>query len=406
LEVVLRERNPTIHTSDLDRVVVSVEGVSKRFVLNKERSLKEKLVNFGRSRRHREDFYALNDVSLTIEAGSTVGLIGPNGSGKSTLLKVIGGILQPTEGRVRRRGRVAALLELGAGFHPDLTGRDNVYLNASLLGLSKAETDFYFEDIVEFSGISDFIDTQVKFYSSGMYVRLAFAIAVHVDPDILIVDEVLAVGDEPFQRKCLDHIRRFQREGRTIILVTHALDQVAELCDRTIVMRNGHVEFDGGTREGLLVLRRGFEESVMASSGTAANAISRVALSGGRLLDGAVTIHPGEQLQLIVQVDVDASSPVLDAIVGFGIETPSGKLVFGTNTEFLGVEIPMLAGFRRFTYTIPNLQLGTGSYSFHVTLESRRDRELARVDRAVRFNVEGHTKNDGVIHLDCSVTVD
>ena len=155
-------------------------------------------------------------------AGSTVGLIGPNGSGKTTLLKLIGGILQPTTGTVEHRGRLAALLELGAGFHPDLTGRENVYLNASILGLSRKQTDKYFDAIVDFSGIEQFIDTQVKFYSSGMYVRLAFAVAVHVDPDVLLVDEVLAVGDEPFQRKCMDRIRQFQHEGRTIVLVTHS----------------------------------------------------------------------------------------------------------------------------------------------------------------------------------------
>src|SRR6478735_1236424 len=188
-------------------VVVEVRDLSKRFVIRKEKSLKERVVNFGRSNLHKEDFWALRDVSFEIESGTSVGLIGPNGSGKSTLLKLIGGILQPTSGTVATRGRMAALLELGAGFHPDLTGRENVYLNASILGLSTAQTDKYFDAIVDFSGIERFIDTQVKFYSSGMYVRLAFAVAVHVDPDILLVDEVLAVGDEPFQRKCMDRIR-------------------------------------------------------------------------------------------------------------------------------------------------------------------------------------------------------
>src|SRR5690606_27976850 len=177
---------------------------SKRFVIRKEKSLKERLVNFGRSRRHRERFQALDDVKLDIYAGDTIGLVGKNGSGKSTLLKIIGGIIAPSSGRVLRKGRLAALLELGAGFHPDLTGRENVYLNAALLGLKRRQVDAYFDQIVEFSGIGEFIDTQVKFYSSGMYVRLAFAVAVHVDPEILLVDEVLAVGDETFQRKCID----------------------------------------------------------------------------------------------------------------------------------------------------------------------------------------------------------
>jgi ABC-type polysaccharide/polyol phosphate transport system ATPase subunit len=240
--------------------VVSVADVSKRFIIHKEKSLKERIVNFGRSQRHKDDFWALQHVDLEIKAGSTVGLLGANGSGKSTLLKVIGGILQPTGGTVKRRGRIAALLELGAGFHPDLTGRENVYLNASILGLSRKQTDQHFDSILEFSEIADFIDTQVKFYSSGMYVRLAFAIAVHVDPDILLVDEVLAVGDEPFQQKCLDKIREFQLEGRTIIFVSHATQQVTDLCDRVVVLKHGEIVFDGATTPGVKALRKSFSD--------------------------------------------------------------------------------------------------------------------------------------------------
>jgi ABC-2 type transport system ATP-binding protein len=239
-------------------VVIRVSDVSKRFVIRKDKSLKERLVNFGRSRRHKEDFWALKNVQLEITAGTTIGLVGANGSGKSTLLKAIGGIIQPTSGSVERRGRLAALLELGAGFHPDLTGRDNVYLNASILGLSRAQVDQYFDSIVEFSEIGEFIDTQVKFYSSGMYVRLAFAIAVHVDPDILLVDEVLAVGDEPFQKKCMDKIREFQSEGRTIVLVSHSAPQIKELCDRVVVLSHGDVTFDGPADAGIKALRASF----------------------------------------------------------------------------------------------------------------------------------------------------
>ena len=239
-------------------VVIRVKDVSKRFVIRKDKSLKERLVNFGRSKKFKEDFWALKDVDLEITAGTTIGLVGANGSGKSTLLKAIGGIIQPTSGFVERRGRLAALLELGAGFHPDLTGRDNVYLNASILGLSRKQVDQYFDSIVEFSEIGDFIDTQVKFYSSGMYVRLAFAIAVHVDPDILLVDEVLAVGDEPFQKKCMDKIREFQKEGRTIVLVSHSAQQIKDLCDRVVVLSHGDVTFDGAADAGIKALRASF----------------------------------------------------------------------------------------------------------------------------------------------------
>lgn len=238
--------------------VIHVRDVSKRFVIRKDKSLKERVVNFGRSNLHKDDFWALKDVTIDIAAGTTVGLVGANGSGKSTLLKVIGGIIEPTDGYVERRGRLAALLELGAGFHPDLTGRENVFLNGSILGLSREQTEEYFQSIVDFSEIEDFIDTQVKFYSSGMYVRLAFAIAVHVNPDILLVDEVLAVGDEPFQRKCMDKIREFQAEGRTIVLVSHSAEQVLELCDRAVVLSHGRVVYDGPTVEGIAALRESF----------------------------------------------------------------------------------------------------------------------------------------------------
>ena len=242
--------------------IVRIEGVSKRFVLLRDKSVKERLLNVSASRANREEFWALRDIDLTISAGTTVGLVGHNGSGKSTLLKLVGGIMQPTSGSVSRRGRLAALLELGAGFHPDLTGRENVYLNAALLGLSRKETRASFDQIVDFSGVETFIDTAVKFYSSGMYVRLAFAVAVHVDPDLLLVDEVLAVGDEAFQEKCLEKIREFQREGRTIVLVSHAAKQVEDLCDRVAVLHHGALIFDGGAAEGIKVLRSQTDDTV------------------------------------------------------------------------------------------------------------------------------------------------
>ena len=249
----------TISNAPESPVVIKVNDVSKRFVIRKDKSLKERIVNFGRSKKHKEDFYALQDVSMEITSGETVGLVGHNGSGKSTLLKTLGGILQPTSGVVERRGQLAALLELGAGFHPDLTGRENVYLNGSILGLSNERIAEVFDSIVDFSEISEFIDTQVKFYSSGMYVRLAFAVAIHVDPDILLVDEVLAVGDEPFQRKCMDKIRQFQQEGRTIVIVSHSAEQIRDVCDRVIVLKRGHVIFDGETDAGLQALQESFE---------------------------------------------------------------------------------------------------------------------------------------------------
>jgi ABC-2 type transport system ATP-binding protein len=228
---------------------VEVTDLSKHFRLYHERynTVKERLIKFGRQRF--ELFWALRDVNISIDNGETIGLIGANGSGKTTLLKIIAGILPPTSGFVRTRGRVGALLELGAGFHPDLTGRENVYLNASILGLSRRETNRYFDEIVAFSELEQFINNQVKHYSSGMYLRLGFSVAVHLNPDILLVDEVLAVGDEVFQRKCFDKVRQFQREGRTIIFVTHAVDLVSEICTRAAFLHHGELVEVGNAAE-------------------------------------------------------------------------------------------------------------------------------------------------------------
>lgn len=230
-------------------VLIRATGVSKKFVRFRRRatSLKERFVR--REQNAKEDFWALRDVDLVVRRGETVGLTGPNGSGKSTLLKVLSGILRPTEGQVEIHGRVASLLELGAGFDGELTGRENIYLNSALLGVPKAETDRLFDAIVEFSELADSIDERVKTYSSGMYMKLGFSVAVHMDPDILIVDEVLAVGDAAFQNKCIDRIQDFQREGKTILFVSHSSGQVQQLCSRAVLLDKGRVRFDGDPDE-------------------------------------------------------------------------------------------------------------------------------------------------------------
>lgn len=388
---------------DPDRVVIDVSNATKRFVIRRDKSLKERLVNFGRGRRHRDEYLALRDVSLQIEGGSSVALIGANGSGKSTLLKIIGGILQPTIGRVRSRGRVAALLELGAGFHPDLTGRENVYLNAAILGLSRDETDRHFEDIVEFSGIREFIDTQVKFYSSGMYVRLAFAVAVHVDPDILIVDEVLAVGDEAFQRKCLDHIRRFQNEGGTIVLVTHSLEQVAELCDRAIVLNRGRLVFDGEPVEAFRVLRSTFAQRDAIEDYPSDGEISAVRLEAAEYdAEGIATIRPGEALDVLISIQSDEE--IDDWGVGIGIETPGGMTLFGTNSHILALDPKPLPGSRTIRFHLPEVWLASGTYFFHASFDTTSTGERERLQQIARFNVIGHPRNEGTLHIDCEIS--
>ena len=234
---------------------VEVQGVSKRFRLYHEKytSLKERVIHAGRIPH--QDLWALRDIGFDVKEGETLGILGRNGSGKSTLLKCICGVLQPTSGQVVVRGKLAGLLELGAGFQQELSGRENIYLNGSMLGLTKREVDRMFDDIVDFAELGQFIDNQVKFYSSGMYVRLGFAVAVNVDPDVLVIDEVLAVGDERFQRKCMERVKQFQREGRTILFVSHAPDLVRNLCDRAVVLADGEMVGMGAPGEAVRLFR-------------------------------------------------------------------------------------------------------------------------------------------------------
>ena len=377
--------------------VIRLEDVSKRFVIRKEKSLKERLLNPGRSNRHKEDFWALRGVDLEIAAGTTIGLVGPNGSGKSTLLKTIGGIIQPTTGAVSLRGRLAALLELGAGFHPDLTGRENVYLNASILGLSRKITDQYFDAIVDFSGIEQFIDTQVKFYSSGMYVRLAFAVAVHMDPDILLVDEVLAVGDEPFQRKCLERIRRFQVEGRAIILVSHSLDQVAEFADRVVVLEKGKVVADGPPNQALMVLRADFETERQAElARQAAEAPDALAARFTGIAVDQLVIQPDDPL--IIAMEVEAFGLGEGWTVEAAITTPLGAVLYSVSSAELNGHLGPLTGVRKLQFRIARLPVVPGDYSVRAMLRSPAGGELHMVPVAARFSVAGDPPVSGHIH--------
>ncbi len=238
-------------------VVIKIDNLVKRFVLRHTRSMKEAFVWLlkGRKGDLSEKFNALDGVSLDIHEGERVALLGLNGSGKSTLLKLISGVMHGDQGEILARGRIAGLIEVGAGFHPDLTGRDNVYLNGAILGMTKSEIDENFDSIVEFSEIEQFIDTEVKFYSSGMYLRLAFAVAVHTDPEIFLVDEILAVGDEPFQKKCIKKIKELSQRGKTLIVVSHDLDMVKRLCERGVVLENGKIVEDGDIRDAVSHLR-------------------------------------------------------------------------------------------------------------------------------------------------------
>ncbi|MGO2745901.1 ABC transporter ATP-binding protein [Microbacterium sp.] len=344
--------------------IIRLNQVSKHFTVRKDNSLKDRIVHFGRlGKAFREEFTAVDELTLSIKAGTTVGLLGQNGSGKSTLLKLIGGILAPSTGTVQSRGRVAALLELGAGFHPDLSGRENVYLNAAILGLDRQQIDARFDDILEFSGIGEFIDTAVKFYSSGMYVRLAFAVAVHTDPDVLLVDEVLAVGDEAFQRKCMDRIHQFREEGRTIILVSHSAQQVQELCDRGILLHHGKLVFDGDINRAVDGLRDVLDGRDVGEA-PPEETIHPIQVKRIELVDddGSSVKELPTGSPFTVRVHVDTLRRIDRWEIGFSMDTPLGQMVMASNTEVLGVKLEPITGPTWVDLRIAGAGFGPGDY--------------------------------------------
>ncbi|GAA5199606.1 ABC transporter ATP-binding protein [Microbacterium jejuense] len=387
-------------------VVVRVDDVTKHFVVRKDNSLKERIVHAGRrGRAHRQQYTAVDHVSLEIEAGTTVGLLGPNGSGKSTLLKLIGGIVSPTSGEVLTRGRMAALLELGAGFHPDLSGRENVYLNASIMGLSRAETDARFDEILDFSGIGDFIDTQVKFYSSGMFVRLAFAVAVHTDPDVLLVDEVLAVGDEAFQRKCMDRIARFRSEGRTIVLVSHSASQVQELCDRGVVLRDGEVVFDGDVNDAVSALRDVLEGRRVGEA-PPPDAGKPIEITAIEVLDSEgrqrKTTPVGSQMKVRIHVRAQQAMPTWN--MGFSIDTPTGQMVLASNTERLDVALPAIpAGDSSMEFEIESANFGPGQYFVNANVWPVLPEDTHIMWQGARFTMENDDRSIGTVAATISI---
>ena len=412
---------------------VKVDGVSKRFRLYHEKytSLKERVIHFGRIPY--EEFWALSGIELEIKEGETVGLLGHNGSGKSTLLKCMAGILQPTTGEITVRGRIAALLELGAGFHPELTGRENVFLNASILGMPKKEIEKRFDEIVAFAELEQFIDNQVKHYSSGMYVRLGFAVAVNMDPEILLVDEVLAVGDEAFQRKCLERVRRFQKEGRTIVFVTHAADLVRQICDRAAVLDHGHMVALGAPGEAVRSFRehlmRGerFEEveqlgpaeteptppesvivelrpSTPEERRTLKVEITDVLLTHPRERQRPYLL-PGEPLD--IHISYLAAEPVDDAVFGIAIHDSEGRLMFGTNSELLAIQVGRIAGEGCFTFNFDAIPLLDGAYPVTIGIVGADDGPVYDWhEQRYQFEVMNPGRDTGQVKFDVRVRVE
>jgi lipopolysaccharide transport system ATP-binding protein len=362
--------------------IIVFDHVSKTFDLHRgrSRSFQELLVNFGRWRQTRvhDNLNALQDVSFAIECGETVGFIGSNGAGKSTLLKLIARILEPDSGTVTVRGRVGALLELGAGFHPELTGRENVYLNASIMGLNRRDVDRRFDEIVAFSELERFIDVPVKHYSSGMYVRLGFAVAVNMEPEILLVDEVLAVGDAAFQRKCFERIAQLRQEGITLLFVSHNAEVVRSICSRAIWLDSGIVKADGGAE---VVVQRYTMHGWAMEEGRL-HAVSDTRLGTGRVLITRVQLlnkdnketqlfETGEPLTVVLHYQ--AIDRIEHPVFGLAIHRGDGTHITGPNTQLTGLDIQAVEGEGTVVYTVASLPLLSGLYSVSVAVHNWED---------------------------------
>lgn len=340
-------------------IVIKFEKVSKKFQKGKRLYLKQALLEIFRVQK-KEDFWALRDINFEIKRGETVGIIGANGSGKSTILKLIAGALVPTKGKVEVNGKIGPLIELGAGFHPELTGRENIYLNGTILGLSKKEIDEKFDDIVKFSELEDFIDTPVKHYSSGMYMRLGFAVATSLNPEILLIDEILAVGDEQFQKKCLEKFTLFEKMGKTVVLVSHNLMLTEHICKRTIWLDHAEKKFDGPTKEATRLYLREIRNRGQKNSGLSPqNTSSELEIRSVEAVDskGKRTHNFHLNKALTIRIHFKAAQKVAYPIFGIHIHDNNGYYCHGTTTLMSGFSIDNVSGEGYINYHIKELSL-------------------------------------------------
>lgn len=376
----------------MPETVLAVDHVTKTFRVHHERptSLKERFTR--RSAARFDDFVALRDVTFDVREGEVFGVIGENGSGKSTLLKCMAGILQPNSGSVRVNRRMSALLELGAGFHPELTGRDNVFLNAAILGMTRRDIAARFDAIVDFSGLGTFIDSPVKTYSSGMYVRLAFAVAINVDPHLLIIDEILAVGDVSFQQRCLEKFVQFRDEGRTIVLVTHAMNTVKEMCDRAVWLSHGVITGEGNpaelvdayTASMLGPVPEALDGTVRRGSGELQ--VERIELLAGRDRVPATRVSTGDPVCL--RLHLRSAQPVQRPVVGISIESVGGVLVTAPCTRDVGLIPESIAADTTVDVELPALSLLPGTYHVHtIVSDFSRAHGYDHLHRALRLDV-------------------
>jgi ABC-type polysaccharide/polyol phosphate transport system ATPase subunit len=376
-------------------VAVDVSGVWKNFRLYRERNQYIKAALLRGRRARYEEFWALKGVSFQVGHGETFGIIGANGSGKSTMLKCLARILVPDEGHIAVNGRVAALLELGAGFHPDLSGVENIYLNGAILGMSRRDIESRFDRIVEFSGLSKFIDSPVKNYSSGMTIRLGFSIAAHVDPEILLIDEVLSVGDQSFQRRSLEKIEEFRRDGRTIIFVSHGLSQVQQLCETAAWLDKGELRMIGPsstviaeyTGESLEAQPR-LEGEIGDRWGTGEAQITSVELldSAGARMPYLVTERP-----VRIRISFTTHLPVFNPVIGVRVTHLNGVVVWGMNTKRRAAFIDRINGPGYVEIEIPSLPLLEGTYELTVAISDQSEvHDFDHWEKRVRFDVHQH----------------
>lgn len=396
--------------------VIQLDKVSKRFLYRPEqpRTLQESFASlFGlRNRVPAEELWALRDMSFAVEKGDTVGVIGPNGAGKSTLLKLIARILEPTSGRITVKGRVSTLLELGAGFHPELTGRENVYLNGSILGLTRKQIAERFDALVAFAELERFIDVPVKHYSSGMYIRLGFAVAIHVDPEILLIDEVLAVGDESFQGKCLVRISELQAQGVTILYVSHNLDSVRKICSRALWLDEGVIRSDGNPESVVahyldsVRAEEGIEPSVALSeerrrwgSGEAKIVEVKFLNTQGKECDLFAT---GQMMR--VKIGYRAHKTIKKPVFGVAIYTSDGIHINGPNTRTSGYEIDYIEGEGEVEFVIDHLPLLRGEYDFTAAIYDYNSiHPFDHHHRMYRFKVKSGPimESEGTLYIPC-----
>jgi lipopolysaccharide transport system ATP-binding protein len=398
------ERELTPENS-LGEVAIRLENISVRYHVPHERyaTLKEHTIRWLQRRLRYDDFWALRDVSMTLRRGEVVGIIGSNGAGKSTLLKVIGRVLRPTRGRVVICGRTAPLLEFGAGFHPELTGRENVFLNGAILGFSHAQMQAKFDRIVSFAELGDFIDAPLRTYSSGMIARLGFAVATDVEPDVLIIDEVLSVGDAAFQQKSAERIQGFRAMGATILLVSHDLALVESMCDRAVWLEHGRVVADG-TANSVVHQYLVRDQAIEAARLAQAPEPQPANRWGSRLIEiVAVRVSDGKGTaqtlfktgdKLVLQMDYQAHAPVPSPTFGMAIHRQDGIHITGPNTAFAGINLPTLDGKGTVTYTIPALPLLEGLYHISVAVLNHDDTEMFDYhDRLYPFRVVNDTSH-------------